>query len=181
MAGQPYSGNAFEIGANIGGDLLSSILKNAIYPQDSLKSAAVGLTSVVLGNFKWEIPQSIQILNNQLSSYTIYNEEFTNSIVKRQNAIQITCRREMDGVLNTYTTNMISSTLILKMFKDYTSNGGLFLMITPVGIIRNLAIQNLSITFEKANPIYNFSFIQLNVNSNNISKESTEDIWALCL
>lgn len=152
-------------------DILNNLISNALYPQDSAKAISVGLAVTILGNFRYTLPE-LNLLNYEFSKYTYMQEEVINGYVKTQGSIKISAYRELDNGLNTYALNVVSNELIIKLFESYTNQGGLFSLITPVGIIANLILEKLDISFQNANPIFNFTFKKLNVSSGSANKMS---------
>lgn len=159
-------------------DILNNLVSNVLYPQDSAKAISVGLVVSLLANFRYSLPE-INLLNYEFSKYTYIQEEIINGYIRSQGSIKISAYRELDNTLNTYTLNIVSNELIIKLFDSYTKEGGLFSMITPVGIISNLILEKLDISFQNANPIFNFTFKKINVSSASSNKKSARA--SLCL
>lgn len=158
--------------------IIDNLVSNVLYPQDSAKAISVGLVVSMLGNFRYSLPE-INILNYEFSKYTYMQEEVINGYVKTQGSIKISAYRELDNGLNTYMLNIVSNELIIKLFEAYTNQGGLFSLITPVGIISNLILEKLDISFSNANPTFNFTFKKINVSSASANKMSNRA--TLCL
>lgn len=160
-------------------NFVENLKSNILYPQDSAIALLSGLAVGAFANFKWLLPKSIDIVNIEYSNYTMYNKDVTNSLVIKQNAFSVSGVREIDEI-NRFTTNIVTNTLLLKLIRSYASSGGLFTCITPVGLVANLALKNLNITFNGTTPIFNFTFQQLNVNDV-VGKQSMSTRDAICL
>lgn len=158
--------------------IVENLVSNVLYPQDSIKALSVGLVVSMLGNFRYSLPE-INILNYEFSKYTYMQDEVINGYVKTQGSIKISAYRELDNGLNTYILNIVSNELIIKLFEKYTNEGGLFSLITPVGIISNLILEKLDISFSNPNPRFNFTFKKINVSPSSANKKNTRA--SLCL
>lgn len=163
---------------NIGNELLSRVISQALYPEDSLLAVSTGLAVSVLTGFEWFLPNA-QLLNLQYSTFTYYKNEVASGCVKKQNSVSISAIKKIDD-LSTYIPSIALNTLFIKTIKSYASAGGLFSMVTPVGIISHLALQTLDLSFEGTTPRFNFEFIQLNV-SDTLQKSKLGIREALCL
>lgn len=151
-------------------NFIDNLKNNILYPQDSTIALLSGLSIALFANFRWTLPKKIDILNIEYSNYTMYNKDITSSLVLKQNTFSVSGIRQLDKI-NTYTVNIVTNTLLLKLIRSYSSNGGLFTCITPIGLIANLAIKNLNVSFDNGTtPTFNFEFQQLNVNAVEESK-----------
>lgn len=149
--------------SNITDNIVDSLTNNVLYPQDTLLSAALGLSLVTFSGFKWFMPSKIDIIKCEYSPYTVYNQQISNSTLIKQNTVSITGTRQFDE-LNTFTTNIISNTLLLKLLRSYIKEGGMFMLVTSVGIIQNLSVTELSVSNENGpQAMFTFNFIQQNV------------------
>lgn len=152
---------ASQIGS-AGENAFSSMVTQPLWFQSSAHAAAVGLFATAFAGFKWELPRELNLINFEYSTYTYYQERIANSIIENQNVITVTAIREL-SFINTYTTNIVTNNLMINQFKKYAKNGGLFVLITPSGIINNLALENLSVQFyqKNPNPVFVFTFRKL--------------------
>lgn len=151
-----------------GTDAINSIVTQPLYFQDSGLAALSGLFATAFAGFKWILPDQLQLANYEYSNYTYFMEEVVNGMVEKQSTITVRAAREL-SFINTYTLNIVTNNLLIKKFKEYTKSGGLFVLITPIGIINNLALEDLSVTFNSnnPNPIFVFKFRKLIINSVN--------------
>lgn len=154
-------GNTLQLGS-AAQSAISSIVTQPLWFQSSADAAAAGLFATAFAGFKWELPKELNLISLEYSTYTYYQEKIANSIVENQNVITVTAIREL-SFINTYTTNIITNNLMVNQFKKYAKNGGLFVLITPAGIINNLALENLSVQFyqKNPNPVFIFTFRKL--------------------
>lgn len=152
---------ASQIGS-MSGNMVGSILTQPLWFQDSALAALRGLFATAFAGFKWEVPRELNLINFNYSNYTYYNEEISSGIVEAQSTITVTAIREL-SFINTYTTNIVTNNFMVTTLKDYAKNGGLFLLITPTGFVKNLALENLSVSFNgtNPNPIFTFKFRKL--------------------
>lgn len=154
---------------------LQSVLTQPLYFQDNALALMSGLIISVLGGFKWFLPDQLQLANYEYSNYTYFMEEVVNGMVEKQSTITVRATREL-SFINTYTLNAVTNNMLIKKFKEYTKSGGLFILITPIGIIDNLALEDLSVTFNASNPnpIFVFKFRKLIINSLNSAGFETD-------
>lgn len=163
-------------------DFLQNIVQQPLYFVDSGKAAARGLFISVLAGFKWFLPKELSIINFDYSTYTYYGEEISNSIVEKQSSITLEAQREC-SFINTYATNIITNNMMINALKEYSKDGGLFMLLTPIGIIKDLALENVYITFRQGNPqpIFNFKFRKLIISSTSIYKLDLQPRYKFCL
>lgn len=154
---------------------LQSVLTQPLYFQSSAEALMAGLAISVLGGFKWFLPDQLQLASFEYSNYTYYMEEVVNGMVEKQSTITVRAIREL-SFINTYTLNAVTNNMLIKKFKEYTKSGGLFILITPIGIIDNLALEDLSVTFnsDNPNPIFVFKFRKLIINTLNSAGVETD-------
>lgn len=167
---------------SVGTNAINSIVTQPLYFQDSGLAALQGLFATAFAGFKWQLPRELNLINFDYSTYTYYNEEISNCIVEKQNSITVTAMREL-SLINTYTLNIVTNNVMVKSLKDYSKKGGLFVLITPSGIIKNLALENLSIQFlnNNPNPIFVFKFRKLVISQTGIYGTIMSDRSSFCL
>lgn len=160
---------------SVGTNAINSIVTQPLYFQDSGLAALQGLFATAFAGFKWFLPDQLQLANYEYSNYTYFMEEVVNGMVEKQSTITVKATREL-SFINTYTLNIVTNNILIKKFKEYTKSGGLFILITPIGIIDNLALEDLSVTFNtnNPNPIFVFKFRKLIINSLNSAGFETD-------
>lgn len=141
---------------------IDAIITQPLYFQDTAKAAVTGLLITAFAGFKWQVPRELNLATFEYSNYTYYNEEIADCVVEKQNTITVTAMREL-SFLNNYTTNIVTNNVMVKTIKKYAKSGGLFVLITPAGIIKDLALENLSVSFSgtNPNPLFVFKFRKL--------------------
>lgn len=150
-------------------NLLESVVQNPLYVQDPLKATLVGLTINIFSNMKFFLPNKLELLKLETTNYHIFQDEISNGIVKRQPSIEISAIRELNPI-QTLALNTVTNTFIQRALKDYSTNGGLFTLITTVGLIDNLLLTDLSVTYDSngtnPNPVFRFVFKRMSVSDN---------------
>lgn len=147
----------------------------------SVKALALGLTAATLACLKILPIRNLELINMEYSSFNMMQDEIINNYVMKNKRVDIEMIRVMDTTTNTFSLNVISNTMLIKLLEQYVKSGGMFSLVTPAGIISNLALERLNLTFEKANPIFSFSFIQINNNAGFSKGGKTSARNVLCL
>lgn len=144
-------------------NIVNSLINNVLYPQDSVLALATGIAATALSGFKWKLPNKIDIIKCEYSQFTVYNKQISNSVLIKQNTISISGTRQLDEI-NRFTTNIITNTLLIKLLRNYIKQGGLFMLVTGVGVIENLSVQDFNVSYDNTpQPWFNFTFIQQNI------------------
>lgn len=162
------------------GKFIAKYMDGALVAQ-STKAVALGLTAASLACFKILPIRNLELINVEYSIFNLMQDEIINNYVLKNKRVDIEMVRNMDTTTNTFSLNVISNTMLIKLLEQYVKNGGLFSLVTPIGIISNLALERLSASMEKANPIFSFSFIQISNNSGFTKNGKTSARNILCL
>lgn len=143
----------------------------AIWLQNSLTAfkfnANVSIPLPLVG-FTYEVPSQLELLRYSYSQSPYLNKmQVSTSYIKETTTIVVRAKKVITNI-NTIPVNITTNMALVKALELYCDNGGLFTMLTPYGILTNMALVNLR-TFEPTtqNEAYGinfeFEFMKINV------------------
>lgn len=132
-------------------------------------NAAVSIPLPLVG-FTFEMPNQLELLKYSYSSNPYLNKaQITTSYIKETTSIVVRAKRPITRY-NKVPTNIATNIALMKAIEAYCDNGGTFTMLTPYGIIKNLALVSLRVPeASTSNETYGinleFEFQKINVSN----------------
>lgn len=153
-------------------------LANAMVAVNGFTASASVSAPLPLLGFAYENPLNLELLKYSYSSYPYLNKaQITNAYIKEETNITIRANRAITNV-NTLPIAITTNLLLVAALETYCDAGGLFTLVTPYKIIKNLALVSLK-GYEvepKSQPFgigFEFELVKINVSSSASSSLSS--------